>query len=314
MVFNGTRGFVSKNFEVLLVASLLVGLSLIMVFVPLKIGFLNFYYLPVLAAGYALGKRGSVLTAFLAILIVAFTVVVFPHQYLKGESSQLLTLVLNLLPWGGFLLLSSYTVGFLYEEKQKQVDIVHTAYIGVLEILSKLIESVDRYTEGHSIRVSKLAMEIAIALGMDREDVENVRVAALLHDIGKFDITTGLIQKAASLTEAERKEMSKHPELGVRLVSKVGPVLKNAIPIILSHHEYYTKNPGSAAHQDIPIGARIVAVADTFDAIITDRPYRRGRTPHEALEEIRKASGTQFDPHVVEAFERVSEKQVLMEH
>lgn len=212
MAFKNARVFVSRKFELILVVSLLLGLSFIMVFVPQKIGFLNFYYLPVLAAGYAMGKRGSVFTAFSAILIVAFSVLVFPHQYLQNGVSQLMTLILNLLPWGGFLLLSSYTVGFLYEEKQKQIDIVRTAYVGVLEILSKLLESVDRYTKGHSVRVSKLAMDIAIALGLEREDVENVRVAALLHDIGKFDITTGLIKKAADLTDTERDEMSKHPE------------------------------------------------------------------------------------------------------
>jgi putative nucleotidyltransferase with HDIG domain len=313
MPLKQASGFVAKHFELILVISLLLGLSFIMAFVPQKMGFLNFYYLPVLAAGFAMGKRGSVLTAFSAILIVVFSIVAFPQQYLATAGPQLQTMIFNLLPWGGFLLLSSYTVGYLYEEKQKQIEAVRTAYIGVLEILSKLIESVDRYTEGHSVRVSRLSMDIAIALGLEREEVENVRVAGLLHDIGKFDITTGLIGKAADLTDSERDEMSRHPELGARLVSKVGPVLKQALPIILSHHDFYIKSPGALPDNDIPMGARIVAVADTYDAIITDRPYRRGRTAQEAIEEIRKGSGTQFDPVVVEAFERVSEKYVMME-
>lgn len=313
MAFKNANGFVSKYFEQIIVLSLLLGLSFILLFVPQKIGFLNFYYLPVLAAGYAMGKRGGVFTALSAILIVAFSVVTFPSAYLKPVGTEMMNLTLNLLPWGGFLILASYTVGYLYEEKQKQIDLVRNAYIGVLEILAKLIESVDRYTEGHSVRVSKLATDIAIALGLERVDVENVRVAGLLHDIGKFDVTTGLIQKAASLTEEEREQMNKHPELGVRLVSKVGPVLKQAIPIILAHHEHYIKSPGGAQPNDVPLGARIVAVADSYDAIITDRPYRRGRPPWQALEEIRKGSGTQFDPVVVEAFERVSQKYILME-
>jgi putative nucleotidyltransferase with HDIG domain len=260
-----------------------------------------------------LGKRGGVLTALCSVLIVTASVVIFPQEYLKPAGSANLTLALNLLPWGGFLILASYTVGYLYEEKQKQLDATHDAYIGILEILSKMIESVDRYTEGHSVRVSRMAMDIAIAMGMDRNEVENIRVAGLLHDIGKFEVTTGLIQKAASLTEDEKAEMSKHPDLGARLVSRVGPVLKEAIPIILAHHKYYTTGSGASAPDEIPMGARVVAVADSYDAMVTDRPYRRGRLPWQALEELRKGSGTQFDPAVVDALDRVSGKYVSME-
>jgi putative nucleotidyltransferase with HDIG domain len=314
MALDTFKRLIITHFEVGLVASLLIALSLILLFVPEKIGFLNFYYLPVLAAGYALGKRGGVLTALSAILIVTFSVVAFPQAYLRSSSSnRMLQLTLNLLPWGGFLILASYTVGYLYEEKEKQLEAIRDAHIGVLEILSKLIESADRYTEGHSVRVSKLAMEIAISMGMSREEVENIRVAGLLHDIGKFEITTGLIQKAASLTDEEREQMRKHADLGARLVSRVGPVLKEAIPIIVSHHDWYTKSAGEGKSHDIPVGARIVAVADSYDAIVTDRPYRRGRPPWQALEEIRKGAGTQFDPAVVDALESVSAKLTSME-
>jgi putative nucleotidyltransferase with HDIG domain len=313
MALDTLKKFVDDHFEFGVVVTLLIGLSLILLFVPQKVGFLNFYYLPVLAAGYATGKRGGVLTALSAILIVTFSVVAFPQAYLGSTNNRVMDLLLNLLPWGGFLILASYTVGYLYEEKQKQVEAIRDAYVGVLEILSKLIESADRYTEGHSVRVSRLSMEIAISMGLDRDQVENIRVAGLLHDIGKFEVTTGLLQKAAGLTEQEREQMRQHTDLGARLVSRVGPVLKEAIPIIVAHHDYYTKTGGEDRPGEIPIGARIVAVADSYDAIVTDRPYRRGRAPWQALEEIRKGSGTQFDPAVVEALEAVSPKLTAME-
>jgi putative nucleotidyltransferase with HDIG domain len=217
------------------------------------------------------------------------------------------------LPWGGFLILSGYTVGYLYEEKQRQLEDLKEAYVGVLEILSKLIESVDRYTEGHSVRVSSLAMDIAIAMGLPREEVENVRVAGLLHDIGKFELTTDLIRKAANLSHDEREELSKQSDLGARIVSRIGPVLNQAVPIIMAHHEFYIQGTHATDSAQIPVGARIVAVADAYDAIITDRPYRRGRPPWQAIEEIRKGAGTQFDPMVVEAFERVSRKYISLE-
>lgn len=313
MAFRSVKDFMIKYFEYLLVATLLLGLSFILMFVPQKLGFLNFYYLPALAAGYAMGKRGGVLTAMCSILFVILTIIMFPQEFLKPSNNEFMTLTLNLLPWGGFLILSGYTVGYLYEEKQRQLEDLKEAYVGVLEILSKLIESVDRYTEGHSVRVSSVAMDIAIALGLAREDVENIRVAGLLHDIGKFEITTDLIRKAANLSHEEREELSKHSDMAACIVSRVGPVLKHAVPIIMAHHEFYIQGKHTADNAEIPLGARIVAVADAYDGIITDRPYRRGRPPWQAIEEIRKGAGTQFDPIVVEAFERVSRKYISLE-
>jgi putative nucleotidyltransferase with HDIG domain len=311
MAFRGIKDFLVRYFEYLLVATLLLALSFILTVVPQKVGFLNFYYLPALAAGYAMGRRGGVLTAVCSILFVVLTVIWYPQGFLNQPGNQLLDLTLNLLPWGGFLILSGYTVGYLYEEKQRQLEDLKEAYVGVLEILSKLIESVDRYTEGHSVRVSSLAMDIAIAMGLPREEVENVRVAGLLHDIGKFELTTDLIRKAANLSHEEREELSKKSDLGARIISRVGPVLNQAVPIIMAHHEFYIQ--GTHASAQIPLGARIVAIADAYDGIITDRPYRRGRPPWQAIEEIRKGAGTQFDPMVVEAFERVSRKYISLE-
>jgi putative nucleotidyltransferase with HDIG domain len=313
MAFRGIKDFLVRYFEYLLVATLLLALSFILTVVPQKVGFLNFYYLPALAAGYAMGRRGGVLTAVCSILFVVLTVIWYPQGFLNQPGNQLLDLTLNLLPWGGFLILSGYTVGYLYEEKQRQLEDLKEAYVGVLEILSKLIESVDRYTEGHSVRVSSLAMDIAIAMGLPREEVENVRVAGLLHDIGKFELTTDLIRKAANLSHEEREELSKKSDLGARIISRVGPVLNQAVPIIMAHHEFYIQGTHASDSAQIPLGARIVAIADAYDGIITDRPYRRGRPPWQAIEEIRKGAGTQFDPMVVEAFERVSRKYISLE-
>jgi len=313
MAFSKAKDFLVKYFEYILVAVLLLGLSFILFFVPQKLGFLNFYFLPALAAGYVMGKRGGVLTALCSILFVVLTLILFPQEFLKPAGNEALNIILNLLPWGGFLILSAYIVGYLYEEKQKQLQDLKTAYIGVLEILSKLMESVDRYTEGHSVRVSTLAKNIAIAMGLPRDEVEDIRAAGLLHDIGKFEITTDLIRKAAELSQEEREAVSKHTDLGAHIISRVGPVLQRSVPIIMAHHEFYVQGIQAAVHAQIPIGARIVAVADAYDAIICDRPYRKGRPPWQAIEEIRKCAGTQFDPDVVDAFERVSAEFISQE-
>ena len=179
------------------------------------------------------------------------------------------------------------------------------AYIGVLEILSKYLESTDRYTKGHSVRVSELAMETAIAMELSRPQVENIRVAGLLHDIGKIEISGEILRKAAALSSEERELMDEHTVKGAYLLSAVGSVLEDVVPIVISHHKYFMNGPGSQGNEThkIPLGARVVAVVDAFDAMTTDRPYRKGMPPWEALEEIVKNTGKQFDPEVVEAFQ-----------
>jgi putative nucleotidyltransferase with HDIG domain len=270
-----------------------------------KIMMLNFYYLPVLMAGYFIGKRASMLVAAFSILTVAFFVVINFEAFSGGRG--IAYLASGLTGWGGFLMLTSYIVGALYEQKQKRIDELRQAYVGILEILVKYLESTDRYTKGHSERVSEHAMDVAIAMQLSRNEVENIRVAALLHDIGKVEISANLIGKAASLSREEMEQVAVHPEKGAKILHSVGGVLKEAIPIVLEHHKQYSH--ADSSDEDLSratsTGARIVAVVDSFDAMVTDRPYRKGMQPWQAMEEIRRSAGEQFDPEVVEVFESV---------
>ena len=186
------------------------------------------------------------------------------------------------------------------------------AYVGILEILSKYIETKDGYTKGHSIRVSEYAKGIAIAMELPRHLVENVRVAGLLHDIGKIEISSEVIQKAAALTPQEKDLIDTHSERGGVILAKVGEVLQEVVPIVVAHHRYFERALDSSEEslKSVPLGARIVAVADAFDAITTDRPYRKGKPPWEAVQEIVDQTGRQFDPEVVEAFRRVISSQI----
>jgi putative nucleotidyltransferase with HDIG domain len=175
--------------------------------------------------------------------------------------------------------------------------------MGILEILSKYIESSDKYTQGHSVRVAHYATEIAVAMKLKPQDVENIKVAALLHDIGKIDISTELIGKAASLSSEEINIMASHSERGAQILSSVGSVLSEAIPLVRAHHQYFDhdEHKGSPSGE-VPLGARILAVADSYDAMTTDRPYRSGMPPWKAIEELERCTGTQFDPKVVACF------------
>jgi putative nucleotidyltransferase with HDIG domain len=146
---------------------------------------------------------------------------------------------------------------------------------------------------------------------LHRPEVENIRAAGLLHDIGKTEISGEILRKAAALSSEEREIMDSHSFKGVYILSAVGAVLKEVVPIVIAHHKYFvdTLDPEYGEKLKIPLGARIIAVADAFDAMTTDRPYRKGMTPWEAFQEIVSKTGKQFDPEVVKAFKTVvSEK------
>jgi len=297
-----------KHFEKIVVLFILLIIIIINYLIPYKIGFLNFFYLPIIMAGYFLGKRMAVLTSLLCILVTIVFIMLSPSSFFKPDVEKTYVFI-SLLAWSSLLILTSAAIGYLYEEKEKKIKDLKAAYIGILEILSKYLESADRYTQGHSIRVAHLAEDIARVMGLSSYDRENIRTAALLHDIGKTEISMDIVRKAASLTTQEKELMETHSEKGARIISLVGGVLEEAVPIVLAHHKYYFEKKGSLLREkvEIPLGAEIVAVADAYDALITDRPYRAGVPAWKAFEEIEKNSGKQFRPDVVKAF-----KEVLM--
>jgi putative nucleotidyltransferase with HDIG domain len=273
-------------------------------------GFLNFFYLPIIIAGYYLGRRMAVLTAVFCISLVFLFIIVVPSSFFM-EGMDKTSIIVSLTAWSSFLILTSAAMGYLYEEKEKRILELRAAYIGILEIMSKYLESADRYTKGHSMRVARLSQDIAIAMELPRPEVDNVKAAALLHDIGKTEISMDIVNKAASLSAEEKELMASHTEKGAKILGMVGGILKEAVPIVLAHHKYYFESEKFASNESekIPIGASIIAVADAYDAIVTDRPYRAGKPPWKAFEEIEKEAGKQFHPDVVNAFKRVLSKE-----
>lgn len=175
-------------------------------------------------------------------------------------------------------------------------------YNGVLRLLRHFI-SKDEYTEHHSYRVSVYATRIAAHLGLDAERIEDVRAAGLLHDIGKLNVSRELLYKAAQFTTTEYAEMQRHVDKGVSMLETVGGSLRWVIPIVLAHHD---KFDGSGYHptrgDEIPLEARIISVADVYDSLTSDRPYRKAMSPVDAKDIILKGTGTNFDPQVVDAF------------
>jgi len=299
------KQLIIRHFEKILVAIILIAAFSGTYFIEEETIVLNFYYLPVLVASYFLGRRTGVLTAVFSVLAVLVFVLIFPQRFLSDRVFWYS--IAKLSSWGGFLILASVAVGTLFEENERRLQDLKNAYIGILEILSKYLESTDPYTKGHSVRVSELAMETAIIMDLPRNEIETIRVAGLLHDIGKIEISGEILRKAAELTTEEKELIDTHAVKGAYILSSVGSVLKEVVPIVIAHHKYFvdTMEANDKDKIKIPLAARIIAVADSFDAMTTDRPYRKGMPPWEALEEIVASSGKQFDPEVVAAFKHV---------
>ncbi len=173
----------------------------------------------------------------------------------------------------------------------------------VLTALSQAIEARDPYTRGHSERVSMLAQVVARRLGWKTSRLGALRLGALLHDVGKLNLDDAVLRKPGPLDEREFGEVKRHPQAGARLIRGFEN-LRPALPYVLFHHERWDGHgyPTGRSREQIPLGARIVAVVDAFDAMISMRPYRRALPVSSALAELERGAGTQFDPGVVRAF------------
>jgi HD-GYP domain-containing protein (c-di-GMP phosphodiesterase class II) len=179
----------------------------------------------------------------------------------------------------------------------------------VVLALTGALEEKDVYTEGHLQRVKSYALEVGRRLGLGERDLALLHIAATLHDIGKIGIPEHILNKPGPLGDEEREVMQRHPEIGARILARLDG-LKDAAPIVLHHQERWDGRrdgpfpgyPAGLAGEEIPLGSRIIAVVDTFDALATTRPYRRALPVARAGEVLRSERGRQFDPQVVDTF------------
>jgi putative nucleotidyltransferase with HDIG domain len=199
----------------------------------------------------------------------------------------------------------------LVEERTAQLqgalEQLERSYDDTLEALGGALDLKDAETEGHCKRVTAFTIAIAKAMDVEPALLPQIARAAFLHDIGKMAIPDHILRKPGPLTPAERDIMRTHCEIGYNMVKRI-PFLREAAEIVLSHQEYYdgTGYPRGLSGEDIPLGARIFAVADALDAMISDRVYRKALPIEHAQEEIQRCAGSQFDPKVVDVFLRMS--------
>lgn len=198
----------------------------------------------------------------------------------------------------GPLLLARYSFKLYMETRN--------LYFSTIEAFNSSMEAKDPYTSGHASRVEKYAVELAEAYGLPYEKIQNLKNAAILHDIGKIGINDNILNKATKLTQIEYEEIMKHPSIGAEIISKVD-FLKKISGVIKHHHERYDGKgyPDGLSGDAIPIEAYILAIADSYDAMTSDRPYRKALSKQEAIQEIKNNAGTQFHPLIAEKFAEI---------
>ncbi|HYE16016.1 MAG TPA: HD domain-containing phosphohydrolase, partial [Pyrinomonadaceae bacterium] len=195
------------------------------------------------------------------------------------------------------------------EDLRRAAEENRQLFIGTVKALAAAIDGKDPYTRGHSERVARFSVAIAERLGLPDAEIEQLRISALLHDVGKIGIDDSVLKKPAALTPEEFEMMKQHPQKGYKIMSQI-PAMRDFLPGMYMHHEMMDGNgyPQGLKGEQIPVQARIVSVADTFDAMTTDRPYQKGMTLEDALARIKSFVGTRYDERVVAALVEACEQ------
>ncbi len=195
-------------------------------------------------------------------------------------------------------------------ENARLFENTRSNYINTMRFFASIIDAKDSYTTEHSHRVMKNVLRLAERLNLSNRQKEVLRYASILHDIGKVSIDTSILNKPGPLTEEEWKQIVRHPVIGSKIIKRIG-FLDDLIPVILHHHEKY----GGGGYPDstlkgsqIPLEARILAIADAYEAMTSDRPYRKALSEEEVMEELKRNAGSQFDPQIVKMFLEILKK------
>jgi putative nucleotidyltransferase with HDIG domain len=187
--------------------------------------------------------------------------------------------------------------------------ILRDSYMSILKSFAIILESKDPYIREHSMRVTKYAVMLAKEIGLHHDEIEIIENTAYFHDIGKVGISDTILQKPDKLTEDEWVDMKRHPEIGYEIIEPL-KVLHIALPGVRHHHERFDGKgyPDGLSGENIPLSARILTIADSYEALTANRPYRKAKSTTEAVAELKRCSGSQFDPKLVEVFIKVLKK------
>jgi len=291
--------------ELIVILFLVSVAGIVFFFVSNQNAFLNFFYLPVLVGAYFFGKRHATHSAVFSIILVSVIAYYYPSTFTFKTDDQI-NRWLDIATWGSFLIVTGYFMGHLYEKKESAHKEMKKTYQGIIEMMSLVIDSADKATQSHSYRVSVISGMIARELGLSEVWVENIRIASLLHDLGKLGVSSEVLKKINTMTGEDYERIGIRPMRGADTLEPVCGKILEILPSILYHREKFDGSGDfQMAGDDIPLGARIIAVADAYDSLISGSSQRKGLSPPEVREQIVAYAGTDFDQGIVKAFESV---------
>jgi hypothetical protein len=301
------RVFALRHFETTLIILILFGVIAIAFLVHYKFAFLNFFFLPVILAGYYLGKRQAVLTASLSVLSVILYLV-FAYVLFRRVPPLTLDEILNVVIWAGFLILTGAIIGGIAEQREARLRNLNRAYIGVLEIMLKYLEVADE-NKPRSLRLAHLAGKIAQRMGLSTFQVENIKSAALLVDAGDLRSNLPLFERVAAFMETEAGHFEKDMAGKWRvLLTTTASLLKEVEPILANYFHHYVEDVKALDKNltNIPIGSSIIALADLYDRLSTEMPTSAWGDAVRSLEDIQELSGRAFPAEAVDALYQLS--------
>jgi hypothetical protein len=268
------------------------------VFHAAHIVFRKLFVVPIVLGGAWFGMRGAVAAAVISTALYA------PHVVMdwSGQVGENLNQSTDVaLFW-----LVGLLAGWLFQREHAARRNAEQAHQGTLEALAAALDAREHETDCHSVRVAELAVRVGVYIGIHEDELRVLREAARLHDVGKIGIPDRVLLKPGPLTDRERQLMQRHAEIGSKIVGSL-PSLRAAAELILCHHERFdgTGYPRQLKGREIPLAAKVFSIADVYDALTSDRPYRAALSQQEALSMIRAQAGHAFDPEVVDAFETV---------
>ncbi|MCK4931317.1 MAG: hypothetical protein KAT01_04050 [Candidatus Aminicenantes bacterium] len=300
------KTFFLKHFEGSLILLIILGILAIAFLVHFKFVFLNFFFLPVILAGYFLGKKEAVLISILSILLVLFYLLF--SKILAGAGVGLsLDEGITLVTWSSFLILIAAMIGTLSEQRETRMKNLYSAYIGVLEILLKYLEVADE-KKPRSVRIAHRAGKMAGVAGLDKRQVENIKSAALLFEAGDLQSNLPLFDEISEFMGAEG-DITKSP-IGDRekvLLQTTTSLLKDVEPILSDYYRYYVQDADKLDKNlsEIPVGSSILALADIYDRIENKAPPFHDLEEYSSLKNILSLSGRTFHEAAVNALQIV---------
>jgi HD-GYP domain-containing protein (c-di-GMP phosphodiesterase class II) len=267
---------------------------------------LNLFYLPIVLSGYYLGRTSAGVLALFCALAVTVAATASPTGFAAYDSPVMIGLALTV--WASVLGMTAILVGTLCDERAKKVNELHQAYVGVVEVMSRYLQSGDRRIKARCVRIAELCQEVASSMRLSRKEIDDIRVGALLHDLGNIEITTKVLARAVDTLETSPGASEKHTFMGTDLVHSLSSVLQGAFPLIVGEDDNADDSYDETGHTSpkaLPVGARIIKTVRAYDRLTVSDVGVALESPRDAIDTLRRDGGGEYDIEVLDVLKNL---------